>query len=154
MGQAMVNIRMDEDLKKSMEQVCQELGMSMTTAFTIFAKKMSREKRIPFEVSVDPFFSDHNLSFLREGIAELNAGKGVRKTLKELEEMEDEKTMKRINMLLRDISRDPFSGVGKPEPLKGDLSGFWSRRIDDVHRLVYRVKGDTVEILSCKGHYD
>ena len=90
MGQAMVNIRMDEDLKKSMEQVCQELGMSMTTAFTIFAKKMSREKRIPFEVSVDPFFSDHNLSFLREGIAELNAGKGVRKTLKELEEMEDE----------------------------------------------------------------
>ena len=67
---------------------------------------------------------------------------------------QDKKTMKRINMLLRDISRDPFSGVGKPEPLKGDLSGFWSRRIDDVHRLVYRVKGDTVEILSCKGHYD
>lgn len=67
---------------------------------------------------------------------------------------QDRKTMKRINMLLRDISRDPFSGVGKPEPLKGELSGFWSRRIDDVHRLVYRVNGNTVEILSCKGHYD
>ena len=66
----------------------------------------------------------------------------------------DKKTLKRINALLRDIGRDPFRGTGKPEPLKGDLSGFWSRRIDDTHRLVYRIKGDTIEILSCKGHYD
>ncbi len=90
MAQAMVNIRMDEELKKSMEQVCQELGMSMTTAFTIFAKKMSREKRIPFEVSVDPFFDEKNMEFLRRGIAELDAGKGVRKTMAELEAMENE----------------------------------------------------------------
>jgi len=90
MAQAMVNIRMDEELKKSMEQVCQELGMSMTTAFTIFAKKMSREKRIPFEVSVDPFYSERNLEFLKQGIEELSAGKGVRKTMAELEAMEDE----------------------------------------------------------------
>ncbi len=90
MAQAMVNIRMDEELKKSMEQVCQELGMSMTTAFTIFAKKMSREKRIPFDVSVDPFYSERNLEFLKQGIEELNAGKGVHKTMAELEAMEDE----------------------------------------------------------------
>ena len=55
MAQAMINFRMDEELKKDMEATCKELGLSMTTAFTIFAKKMTREKRIPFDVSVDPF---------------------------------------------------------------------------------------------------
>ncbi len=65
MAQAVnVNFRMDADLKKSMEQTCSELGMSMTTAFTIFAKKVSRERRIPFEVSVDPFFSETNTRYL------------------------------------------------------------------------------------------
>ena len=65
MAQAVnVNVRMDADLKKSMEQACSELGMSMTTAFTIFAKKVSRERRIPFEVSVDPFFSETNTRYL------------------------------------------------------------------------------------------
>ena len=77
MAQASVNFRMDEDLKKSMEQVCSEMGMSMTTAFTIFAKKVSREKRIPFEISADPFYSESNLEHLRRGIAALDAGKGV-----------------------------------------------------------------------------
>lgn len=65
MAQAVnVNFRMDADLKKSMEQACSELGMSMTTAFTIFAKKVSREKRIPFDVSVDPFYSENNMRYL------------------------------------------------------------------------------------------
>ena len=60
----------------------------------------------------------------------------------------------RINMLLKDIERGYFDGIGKPEPLKGDLSGFWSRRIDDVNRLVYRITDDVMEILSCRGHYE
>ena len=77
MGQTMVNFRMDEELKKSMEQACKELGLSMTAAFTIFAAKVGREKRIPFEVAVDPFYSDANMERLRHGIAALNAGKGV-----------------------------------------------------------------------------
>ena len=69
MAQAVnINFRMDADLKKSMEQACSELGMSMATAFTIFAKKVSREKRIPFDVSVDPFYSESNMRYL-EGIA-------------------------------------------------------------------------------------
>jgi toxin YoeB len=67
---------------------------------------------------------------------------------------QDRKTLKRINQLLDDISRGGYSGIGKPEPLKGEFSGFWSRRIDDTNRLVYRLKDGMVEILSCKGHYD
>ena len=69
-------------------------------------------------------------------------------------QVQDKKTLKRINSLIKDAERNPFSGIGKPEPLKGNLSGFWSRRIDDTNRLVYRIEHDTVEILSCRGHYD
>ena len=67
---------------------------------------------------------------------------------------QDKKTLKRINLLLQDISRNGYDGIGKPEPLKGEFSGFWSRRIDESNRLVYRMKDGLVEILSCKGHYD
>lgn len=87
MAQTLINIRMDEELKKSMEQTCQELGMNMTTAFTIFAKKMSREKRIPFEVSVDPFYSENNMHALNESVTQLKEGNVVVKTIEELEEM-------------------------------------------------------------------
>ncbi len=67
---------------------------------------------------------------------------------------QDKKILKRINMLLKDIERESFKGIGKPEPLKGELSGFWSRRIDDANRLVYRIVNGVLEILSCRGHYD
>lgn len=67
---------------------------------------------------------------------------------------QDKKTIKRINLLLQDICRNGYDGIGKPEPLKGDRSGFWSRRIDDSNRIVYRVTEDAVEIIQCKGHYD
>ena len=77
MAQTLVNIRMDEELKKNMEQTCQELGMNMTTAITIFAKKMTREKRIPFEVSVDPFYSQENMARLRESVAQMEATGGT-----------------------------------------------------------------------------
>ena len=86
MAQTLVNIRMDEELKKKMEQTCQELGMNMTTAITIFAKKMTREKRIPFEVSVDPFYSESNMEHLRRGVEALNAGKGVEHDIIEVDE--------------------------------------------------------------------
>ncbi len=69
-------------------------------------------------------------------------------------QIQDKKTLKRINMLLKDIERENFNGIGKPEPLKGDMSGFWSRRIDDVNRLVYRIIDNVIEIVSCKGHYE
>ena len=67
---------------------------------------------------------------------------------------QDKKTLKRINELLRDIERSNFDGIGKPEPLKGGLSGFWSRRIDATNRFVYRIENGVLEILSCKGHYE
>lgn len=62
---------------------------------------------------------------------------------------QDKKTLKRINILLKDIERGNFDGIGKPEPLRGDMSGFWSRRIDDRNRLVYRISGDVMEIGIC-----
>ncbi|RRD95213.1 Txe/YoeB family addiction module toxin [Clostridiales bacterium COT073_COT-073] len=67
---------------------------------------------------------------------------------------QDKKTLKRINSLLQDIERNGYNGIGKPEPLKGDLSGYWSRRIDDTNRLVYKILGEgIIEIYQCKGHY-
>lgn len=66
---------------------------------------------------------------------------------------QDKKTLKRINQLLQDIERNGHNGIGKPEPLKNDFSGYWSRRIDDVNRLVYKIADDVIEIYQCKGHY-
>jgi toxin YoeB len=67
--------------------------------------------------------------------------------------VEDKKVFARIGSLIKDIMRSPLAGIGKPEPLKYKLSGCWSRRITDEHRLVYKVEKDTVYILSCKYHY-
>jgi toxin YoeB len=66
---------------------------------------------------------------------------------------QDKKTLKRINDLLKDIDRNPFTGIGKPEPLKGRLQGYWSRRIDDTNRVVYKVEGGQLIIVQCGGHY-
>ena len=71
---AMVNFRMDADLKKSMESVCKEMGLTMTTAFTMFAAKVSRERRIPFEVNADPFYSAANMAHLARVIADIDSG--------------------------------------------------------------------------------
>lgn len=65
----------------------------------------------------------------------------------------DKKTLKRINLLLQDIDRNGYSGIGKPEPLKGNLQGYWSRRIDESNRLVYRISDNRIEILQCRTHY-
>ena len=65
---------------------------------------------------------------------------------------QDKKTLKRINQLLQDATRNEYAGIGKPEPLKGEFSGFWSRRIDEVNRFVYRRQDGVLEVLSCKGH--
>lgn len=72
---ANINFRMDKELKKNMEQVCSDLGMSMTTAFTIFAKKVIREQRIPFEVCVDPFYSDSNIRYLEKIKKDIEEGR-------------------------------------------------------------------------------
>ena len=66
----------------------------------------------------------------------------------------DKQKIKRINDLLRDITRNPYEGIGKPEPLKFNYAGFWSRRIDEEHRLIYRVVNDEVQIVKCRYHYD
>lgn len=66
----------------------------------------------------------------------------------------DKKMLKRINALLKDISRQPYDGIGKPEPLKHNYRGFWSRRIDGEHRLIYQVTEDEIRIIKCRFHYD
>ncbi|PRO70164.1 Txe/YoeB family addiction module toxin [Alteromonas gracilis] len=66
---------------------------------------------------------------------------------------QDKKTLKRINKLISDVKRFPFDGIGKPEPLKENLSGFWSRRIDDTNRLIYAVDDTAITVISCRYHY-
>ena len=85
MSMKLINIRMDEDLKKEMEIVCNDLGINITTAFTIFAKKLTREKRIPFSVSIDSFYSNKNIAALQNSIDEVKDGKVIMKTIEELE---------------------------------------------------------------------
>ncbi|AZI40425.1 Txe/YoeB family addiction module toxin [Epilithonimonas vandammei] len=66
----------------------------------------------------------------------------------------DKKKLRKINELLKDIARNPFDGTGKPEPLKHKYSGFWSRRIDDEHRLIYKYEDNEIQIAKCRFHYD
>jgi toxin YoeB len=67
---------------------------------------------------------------------------------------QDKKTLKRINSLIAAAVREPFVGIGKPEPLLGNLAGYWSRRIDETHRLVYAVDDAALDVVACRGHYD
>lgn len=89
MSQTTISVRMDDDLKKDFDHICNELGLSMTAAVTMLAKKMTREKRLPFEVSLDPFYSSSNLTALQESIAQMQQGKTVAKTLEELDALAD-----------------------------------------------------------------
>ena len=169
MAQTNVNIRMDEELKKQFDSFCSDIGMSMTTAFCVFAKKAVRERRIPFEITADndPFYSSENISRLKKSIAEMERTGG---TIHEVNLMikswtdeawedfeywtrQDKKTLKRILQLLKDIDRNGYDGIGKPERLSGELSSYWSRRIDDCNRLVYRIDGNIVRIVQCGSHY-
>lgn len=90
MAQSLVNIRMDEELKRDFDYVCAELGLNMSTAITIFAKKMVRENGIPFDVSFDPFYNEKNQKALRESLAQAKTGNVVIKSMEELEAMANE----------------------------------------------------------------
>jgi toxin YoeB len=68
-------------------------------------------------------------------------------------QQQDRKLLRRINQLIQEMLRTPLEGIGKPEPLKGDLSGYWSRRINDEHRLVYTIEADNVIVIACRYHY-
>ncbi len=90
MAQTTVSVRMDEDLKRDFDSVCDELGLSMTTAVILLAKKMTREKRLPFDVSIDPFYSPSNMEALSASIDEMRRGKFVTKSMTDLDAMADE----------------------------------------------------------------
>ena len=93
-----------------MESACKEMGLSLSMAFNIFAVKVGNERRIPFKVAADPFYSESKWN--------------------------------------------TFEGIGKPEPLKNNKGGWWSRRIDESNRIVYKEKDGSIIIASCKGHYN
>ena len=90
MSQTTVSIRMDDALKNDFDSICNELGMTMSTAVVMLAKKMAREKRLPFEVSIDPFYSSSNMKALQESVEQMKAGKTVTKTLEELDVLADD----------------------------------------------------------------
>ena len=75
MAQVSVNFRMDEEIKRNMERACKDMGLTMTSAFTMFAAKVGREKRIPFEVNADPFYTESNIAYLEQIVAEIESGK-------------------------------------------------------------------------------
>lgn len=89
MAQGIVSVRMDEALKQDFDSICQDLGISMTTAITMLAKKMTREKRLPFDVSIDPFYSESNMKALEKSIEQMKSGQVIVKSLDELEQLAD-----------------------------------------------------------------
>ena len=173
MAQSMINFRMDSDEKNSFEDICEQLGLSITTAFKMFAKKVVRERRIPFDLNLDPFYSTSNIQYLEKVTKDIDSGKAVLSEHALIEgqplkilwyenaweeycswQTEDKRTLKKLNARRKDIQRTPADGIGKPEPLKENLSGWWSRRIDDANRIVYRQDGENIIIAACKGHYN
>ena len=90
MDMASINFRMERSQKNELEKVCREMGMTMTTAFNIFAQRVIRDRKIPFEVSADPFYSEKNMKWLEESQREIEEGKVVVKTMEELEALENE----------------------------------------------------------------
>lgn len=146
-----------------MDAVCRELGIGMGTAFSLFATKVARERRIPFKLAVDPFYSEENLALLRRCVRMLDEGNGVQEVRKNVRvwapkawndynrmRFDDNDRHRRIKAILKDIERnEPEKGGCKPEPLTGELAGLWSRRIDKRGRLVYRFAKGNVEIVSC-----
>ena len=89
MAQATISARIDAEDKREFDEFCSAVGLTASALMNVFVKKVIREQRIPFTVESDPIYNESNLAFLRQGIAELNAGKGIRKTMEELEALEN-----------------------------------------------------------------
>ena len=90
MAMVNVNIRMEKDVKDKLNEFCKEVGMNMSTLFNVFAKKVVRENKVPFSLDIDPFYSEENVKFIKESIKQLDEGKVIKKSIDELERMENE----------------------------------------------------------------
>lgn len=171
-----ISLRMDDQMKKELDEMCEAMGMNISTFYMIYTKKALRDRRIPFDIEApaDPFYSEQNMAQLRKSAQQVKEGKIITKTMEDLEaiarvsnisfsedawedylywQLQDKKTLKKINELLKEIQRTPFSGKGEPEKLRGDLNGKWSRRINLKDRLVYEISDETIIVIQCKGHY-
>lgn len=90
MATAVVNFRLDSELKNTLERFCDDVGLNLSSLFTIFAKRVAREHKIPFEIENDPFYSEENMNWIRESVKQIEEGKVVVKTMEELEKMANE----------------------------------------------------------------
>ena len=135
-----ISLRMDDEMKKELDEMCEAMGMNISTFYMVYTKKALRERKIPFEIEApqDPFYSKTNLEHIRESDRQIKEGKVVVKTMEELEAMAGEEN---------------YIFGGGMEGLRGDLSGKWSRRINQKDRLVYEVTDGMIEVVQCKGHY-
>ena len=128
---AQISLRVDDEIKHKAEKTLDEIGLSMSTAINIFLKTVVRENRIPFELTADPFYSKYNIEELERRVANIRSGKST----------------------LMDIDRNGYQCIGKPEPLSGNLQGYWSVRIDEKNRIVFRIENNNIEIIQCGTHY-
>ena len=123
---ASIHCKVDAEVKKQAEAVFKEAGLNTSTAINLFLKQAVIFKGIPFPI----YTEKHN----------------------ELNKLQDKKTLKKINDLIKDIERNKYTGLGSPEPLRGDLAGFWSRHIDSKNRLIYNIDEihGTIAIAQCR----
>lgn len=136
------SVRMDSSVKTSLDEFCAAVGMNTNTAINMFARVVTHEKRLPLDVSMDQFYNENNIRYLTTLKTDLESGK-----------------LKLAEHELIEIERNGYNGIGKPELLKGTLAGWWSVKIDDSNRLVFKITSEqnelekNLEIYACKGHY-
>ena len=146
-----ISLRMDDQMKKELDEMCEAMGMNISTFYMIYTKKALRDRRIPFDIEApaDPFYSEQNM---QQRVSNISFSEDAWEDYLYWQ-LQDKKTLKKINELLKEIQRTPFSGKGEPEKLRGDLNGKWSRRINFKDRLVYEISDETIIVIQCKGHY-
>lgn len=161
-----IHFTLDPADEQAILALCASMDTSADQLFYNISKVLASDEEAGMDIAASLFFHPAHIAHLQRGISAIKKGQGVKKSDEGVEwfseawqdyawwENQDKKTLKRINALIQSILRDGLmEGIGKPEPLKGELSGFYSRRIDACNRLVYQQDGDDIAIISCKGHY-
>ncbi len=163
-------LTVDDETKKKAEQVCNEIGLSLDAAISLYLKKIARENRIPISLNADPFYSAQNHKRLQKAMSNANASinmseQAVVHTSRRILwhamawedyahwQMQNKKKRKKMRHLLQNIATDGYAASCHLEALSGAYTGFWSARIDKKNRLVFRITNDTLEIIQAGSAY-